>query len=64
MLDATAYIVDTDGVIFDQDNKFLMRMAGFRTACNFIRNYITNNRGKSFTDDWIVMGSTRIYTIV
>ena len=64
MLDATAYIVDTDGVIFDQDNKFLMRMAGFRTACNFIRNYITNNRGKSFTDDWIVMGSKRIYTIV
>ena len=64
MLDATAYIVDTDGVISDQDNKVLMRMAGFRTACNFIRNYITNNRGKSFTDDWIVMGSMRIYTVV
>ena len=64
MLDATAYIVDTDGVISDQDNKVLIRMAGFRTACAFIRNYITNTRGKSFTDDWIVMGSTRIYTIV
>ena len=64
MLDATAYIVDTDGVIFDQDNKVLMRMAGFRTACGYIRNYITKTRGKSFTDEWIVMGSTRIYTVV
>ena len=64
MLDATAYIVDTDGVISDQDNKVLIRMAGFRTACTFIRNYITNTRGKSFTDEWIVMGRSRIYTIV
>ena len=64
MLDATAYIVDTDGIIWNQDNKFLMRMTGFRTACGYIRNYITKTRGKSFTDDWIVMGSTRIYTIV
>ena len=64
MLDATAYIVDTDGVISDQDNKVLMRMAGFRTACHFVRNYITNTRSKSFTDEWIVMGRSRIYTIV
>ena len=64
MLDATSYIVDTDGVICNQDNEFLMRMAGFRTACVFIRNYIANTRGKSFTDEWIVMGRSRIYTIV
>jgi len=60
---ATAYIVYQNGVITDQNGKTLNTLDGFKEACRYVKPFITNVRGKTYTDDWIVIGEERIYTI-
>ena len=64
MINATAYIVNQNGVITDHDGNRLNNFLEFKAACNYVQSFITNVRGKTYTDDWIVMGKNRIYTVI
>ena len=63
MINATAYIVNQNGVITDQNGKTLNNLFGFKEACLYVKSFITNVRGKTYTDDWIVIGEERIFTV-
>ena len=60
---ATAYIVYQNGVIADQNGKTLNNLDGFKEACLYVKSFITNVRGKTYTDDWVVVGEERIFTV-
>ena len=60
---ATAYIVYQNGVITDQNGKRLNTLDGFKEACLYVKSFITNVRGETYTDDWIIIGEERIFTV-
>ena len=64
MNDATSYIVDQEGIIYNQDGVILRRARDFVTACETTKNYIKNSRSKNYTDKIYQMGRSRIFTVV
>ena len=64
MQTATSYIVDQEGIIFNQDGEFIMKTKGFPTACDMVKSYITNARSKNYKEQWVVMGKTISYIVV
>ena len=42
MNDATSYIVDQEGIIYNQDGVVLRHAPDFVTACESTKNYIKN----------------------
>lgn len=64
MNDATSYIVDQEGIIYNQDGVILRRARDFVTACETTKNYIKNARSKNYTDKIYQMGRSRIFTVV
>ena len=64
MKDATSYIIDQDGTIFNQDGVFIKTTKGFPTACDLVKGYITNARSKNYKEQWIIMGKTISYIVV
>ena len=64
MLSATSYIIDQDGTIFNQDGVLIRTTKGFPTACDMVKDYITNVRSKNYKDQWIEMGKTISYVVV
>ena len=63
MINATAYIVNQQGVITDQNGTILHTMPGSKAACGYVKSFITNVRSKTYTDDWVVIGQERIFTV-
>ena len=64
MINATAYIVYQNGLITDQNGKRLITLDGFKKSCLYVKSFITNTRSKNYTEDWIVVGQERIFTVV
>ena len=42
MNDATSYIIDQEGMIYNQDGLLIMKTKGFPTSCGIVKSYITN----------------------
>lgn len=61
---ATAYIVYQSGLITDQNGKRLITLDGFKKSCLYVKSFITNTRSKNYTEDWIIIGEERIFTVV
>ena len=64
MKDATSYIIDQDGTIFNQDGVLIRTTKGFPTACDIVKGYVTNIRSKNYKEEWVVMGDTISYIVV
>ncbi len=63
MKDATSYIVNQNGIVYNQNGDLIHRFIGLKPACRFVSNYITNVRGKTFTEEWLLMGRSKIFTV-
>tara|TARA_B100001989_G_scaffold61790_1_gene41524 strand:- start:46 stop:240 length:195 start_codon:yes stop_codon:yes gene_type:complete len=64
MNDATSYIIDQDGKVYNQDGVLLRDVRDFVLACETTKNYIKNARSKNYTDKPYQMGRSRIFTVV
>tara|TARA_B100000575_G_C22963622_1_gene556569 strand:- start:366 stop:560 length:195 start_codon:yes stop_codon:yes gene_type:complete len=64
MNDATSYIIDQDGMIYNQDGVLLRNARDFVIACETTKNYIKNARSKNYIDKPYEMGRSRIITVV
>ena len=64
MKDATSYIIDQDGTIFNQDGVLIRTTNGFPTACDIVKAYITNVKSKDYKEQWILMGKTISFIVV
>ena len=64
MNDAISYIVDQNGMIYNQDGFLLRNARDFVAACKITKNYIKNVRSKNYTDKPYQMGRSRIFTVV
>ena len=64
MKDATSYIIDQEGMIYNQDGLLIMKTKGFPTSCGIVKSYITNTRSKNYKERWIIMGKTISYEVV
>ena len=64
MKDATSYIIDQDGTIFNQDGVLIRTTKGFPIACDMVKAYITNAKSKNYKEEWVIMGDTISYIVV
>jgi len=63
MLKATQYIVLGDGSILDKNGILIQRIPDHPNPFQYVRDFITNVRSTTYTENWEQLGSKLIITV-
>ena len=63
MLKATQYIVLGDGSILDKNGILIIRIPDHPNPFQYVRDFITNVRSTTYTENWEQLGSKLIITV-
>jgi len=63
MLKATQYIILGDGSIFDKDGHLIQRISDHPNPFQYVRDFITNVRSTTYTENWEQLGTKLIITV-
>ena len=63
MISATTYVITSDGIIKDQNGCIVLRIPNHPNPFEYVRNFITNVRSKTYNENWEQLGEKLILDI-
>jgi len=63
MISATTYVITSDGIIKDQNGCIVLRIPNHPNPFEYVRNFITNVRSKTYNENWEQLGEKLILVV-
>lgn len=63
MISATTYVITSDGTIKDQNGCIVLRIPNHPNPFEYVRNFITNVRSKTYNENWEQLGEKLILVV-
>ena len=63
MISATTYVITSDGTIKDQNGCIILRIHNHPNPFQYIRDYVTNVRSKTYNENWEQLGEKLILVV-
>ena len=63
MISATTYVITSDGTIKDQNGCIVLRIPNHPNPFEYVRNFITNVRSKTYNENWEQLGEKLILNV-
>jgi len=63
MISATTYVINSDGTIQDQNGCILLRIPNHPNPFQYVRDYVTNIRSKTYNENWEQLGEKLILDV-
>ena len=63
MISATTYVITSDGTIKDQNGCIVLRIPNHPNPFEYVRNFITNVRSKTYNENWEQLGEKLILDV-
>ena len=63
MISATTYVITSDGTIKDQNGCILLRVPNHPNPFQYVRDFVTNVRSKTYNENWDHLGDILILNV-
>ena len=63
MISATTYVITSDGIIQDQNGCILLTIPNHPNPFQYVRDFVTNVRSKTYNENWEQLGEKLILDI-
>ena len=63
MISATTYVITSDGTIKDQNGCIVLRIPNHPNPFEYVRDFITNVRSKTYNENWEQLGEKLILVV-
>ena len=63
MISATTYVITSDGTIQDQNGCILLSIPNHPNPFQYVRDYVTNIRSTTYTENWEQLGDILILNV-
>ena len=63
MISATTYVITSDGTIKDQNGCILLRVPNHPNPFQYVRDFVTNVRSKTYNEKWESLGEKLILDV-
>ena len=63
MISATTYVITSDGTIQDQNGCIVLRIPNHPNPFEYVRNFVTNVRSKTYNENWEQLGEKLILVV-
>ena len=63
MISATTYVITSDGTIKDQNGCIVLRIPNHPNPFEYVRNFVTNVRSKTYNENWEQLGEKLILVV-
>ncbi len=63
MISATTYVITSDGTIKDQNGCILLRVPNHPNPFQYVRDFVTNVRSKTYNEKWESLGDILILNV-
>jgi len=64
MISATTYVITSDGTIKDQNGCIVLRIPNHPNPFEYVRNFVTNVRSKTYNENWEQLGEKLILELI
>ena len=63
MISATTYVITSDGIIKDQNGCILLTIPNHPNPFQYVRDFVTNVRSKTYNENWEQLGEKLILVV-
>ena len=63
MISATTYVITSDGIIQDQNGCILLTIPNHPNPFQYVRDFVTNVRSKTYNETWEQLGEKLILDV-
>ena len=63
MISATTYVITSDGIIQDQNGCILLTIPNHPNPFQYVRDFVTNVRSKTYNENWEQLGEKLILDV-
>ena len=63
MISATTYVITNDGTITDQNGCIVLRIPNHPNPFQYVRDFVTNVRSKTYNEKWESLGEKLILVV-
>ena len=63
MISATTYVITSDGIIQDQNGCILLTIPNHPNPFQYVRDFVTNVRSKTYNENWEALGEKLILNV-
>ena len=63
MISATTYVIYSDGTIKDKNGCILLRVPNHPNPFQYVRDFVTNVRSKTYNENWEALGEKLILVV-
>ena len=63
MISATTYVITSDGIIKDQNGCILLTIPNHPNPFQYVRDFVTNVRSKTYNENWEQLGEKLILNV-
>ena len=63
MISATTYVITSDGTIQNQNGSIVLRIPNHPNPFQYVRDFVTNVRSKTYNEKWESLGEKLILVV-
>ena len=63
MISATTYVITSDGTIQNQNGSIVLRIPNHPNPFQYVRDFVTNVRSKTYNENWEQLGEKLILDV-